>query len=436
VRLFRSTKTLVLREPDQTKRVNYRNVQIDAVGVGLANAAAPFLPVFLTRMGATSFQVGLLTAMPALTGLVLAIVIGNFLQRQRNIVPWYSAARLMVISSYALTGIIPFLVPREWAVPAVLAIWALATFPQIIVNVAFSVVMNAVAGPEGRYDLMSRRWSILGFTSAITVAVAGQVLELLDFPLDYQVVFMGLSLGGLISYYYSSNIKIPDSEPVPVTPGLSPRKRVRNYLELVWSQKPFVRFAGMRLVFLSGAALSAPLFPLYYVREVAASDAWIGAINFAQTFVLLVGYFVWTRLSRRRGGRYVLLRTTLGLALYPALVALTPRVELLVLYAGIAGILQAGVDLVFFDELMKTVPVKYSPTFVSLAQSLQYLSAVIAPIAGSWMADSIGIGWGLVISGGLRLVGFALFALYGSQEAAPAVHLPEPPPPETPAQPE
>jgi asparagine synthase (glutamine-hydrolysing) len=42
-----------------------------------------------------------------------------------------------------------------------------------MVNVAFSVVMNAVAGPEHRYDLMSRRWSILGLTSAFTVALVG-----------------------------------------------------------------------------------------------------------------------------------------------------------------------------------------------------------------------------------------------------------------------
>ena len=32
------------------------------------------------------------------------------------------------------------------------------------------------------------------------------------------------------------------------------------------------------------------------------------------------------------------------------------RVEWVVLYAGLAGIFQAGLDLVFFDELMRTVP--------------------------------------------------------------------------------
>lgn len=95
------------------QKKNFLYVQIDAIGIGLANAASPFLPVFLTRLGATNFQVGLLTAMPAATGLVLAIFVGNFLQARRNIIPWFSAARLMVVSAYAATGLAPFLVPRN-----------------------------------------------------------------------------------------------------------------------------------------------------------------------------------------------------------------------------------------------------------------------------------------------------------------------------------
>ena len=70
-------------EATPLQRRNFINVQIDGIGVGLASAAAPFLPVFLVRLGATNFQVGLLTTMPAVTGLLLAVAVGRFLQRQR-----------------------------------------------------------------------------------------------------------------------------------------------------------------------------------------------------------------------------------------------------------------------------------------------------------------------------------------------------------------
>ncbi len=64
-------------EATPTQRRNFLNVQIDAMGVGLLAAASPFLPVFLARLGASNFQVGVLTALPGLTGLVLALVVGR-----------------------------------------------------------------------------------------------------------------------------------------------------------------------------------------------------------------------------------------------------------------------------------------------------------------------------------------------------------------------
>jgi MFS family permease len=103
---------------------------------------------------------------------------------------------------------------------------------------------------------------------------------------------------------------------------------------------------------------------------------------------------------------------------YPALTAATPHVTPIIFYAAIAGLFQAGLDLVFFDELMKTVPPEYSATFVSLAQSLQYLSAIVAPLIGTWLADSIGLGGALWLSAGLRLFGFILFLRKDTPAAA------------------
>jgi hypothetical protein len=403
----------------ELQKRNFRNVQIDAVGVGLSAAASPFLAVFLARLDATSFQIGLLSSMGAMTGLLLGIPVGRFLQTRRNVVPWFSLARLMVISSYALTGLVTIFVPRQYAVVSVLAIWAFATLPQSIVNVAFTVVMNAVAGPEGRYTLLTRRWSTLGLTKAVMAAVAGQILDRVVFPLNYQLVFLLFSVGGLVSFYFSSRIVLPNQEPPPLAQGKSLRENVDNYVTLLRQQPAFVSFVSKRLVFLVGAALAGPLFTLYFVRQLHATDSWIGWINTSQTFVMMLGYFLWSRLSRKRGGRFVLLWTTFGVALYPALVALTGHVEIITIYAGMAGIFQAGLDLVFFDELMKTVPVEYSATFVALAQSLEHLSRVVAPLAGTTLGDQIGLSGALLTGAGLCFVGFALFVIPSRQKPIP-----------------
>ena len=412
--------TLNIKEEElEVQKRNFRYVQIDAIGVSISNVAAPFLPVFLTRLDASNFQVGLLSSMPGVTGLILAIVVGRFLQTRPNIVPWYSLSRLLVILCYALTGILTLSVSERFVIIATLAIWAFATIPQTALAVAFSVVMNAVAGPEGRYALLSRRWAIFGLTGVIGTFIVTRVIDLLSFPLNYAVMFMVLSLGGFFSFYFSRKISLPDQIAPPLPDIRSPVQNLKNYITLLRENPVFLSFSSKRFVYFSAIVLSQPIMPLFLVREVGATDGQIGTINMTFTLIMLVGYFLWPRVSRRRGGRFVLLATTLGMTLYPALSAATPQIGPIIVYAGIAGFFQGGLDLVFFDELMKTVPRDYSATFVALAQSMQYLSMIVAPLLGTWLAEYIGLGGALWLSAGLRLIGFLLFLRADRKQGIP-----------------
>ena len=105
----------------------------------------------------------------------------------------------------------------------------------------------------------------------------------------------------------------------------------------------------------------------------------------------------------------MLLCTTLALSLHPALMATTSRPELIALYAGLSGVFQAGLDLVFFDELMKTVPLQFSATFVAFSQSAQHFASMVLPLLGTTLAGRVGLGNALVASALLRAIGFLLF---------------------------
>jgi len=393
---------------DPVQERNFRYVQIDGIGIGITGAASTFLPVFLARIGGTSLQLGLLSAMPAVTGFLFALAIGRFLQNRGDIVRWFSTARLLVYSAYLLTGLVPFLVARSYVVPIVLLIWASVTVPQTIVNVAFSVVMNEVAGPEGRYFLMSKRWTVMGVTNAVIVAVVGKVLDSIPFSLNYQLVFMILSLGGLVSFLFSSRIEIRAfSRPVKTEGSIL--GRFGWYVRMVKGEPAFLSYIVKRFVFSFGASMTAPLFPLYFVRTVQGSDTWIGSLNTVQTVAALFGYSLWSYLSRRRGNRFVLIATTLGLGLHPALVALTREQSLITCLAACVGLFQSGLDLVFFDELMRRVPKEYSATFVSINHSMAYLSSILSPLLGSLLADQFGIPVALAVAAVFRLAGFAMF---------------------------
>jgi hypothetical protein len=383
----------------------------DSVAMGVINSVTPFLPVFIVRLGGSAFEVSLLTAIPAVSGFLLAIPVGQFLQGKSRIVPWYSGSRMVAHLSYAVAAVVVLLAPVQVVVPALLVVWAIAAVPSTLGMVSFPIVMDGAAGPRGRFEIMSRRWAIMGLTTAITVAVIGQVLDRLPFPANYQLIFVGFSIAGLISYWFSSRFRVPVHVPVPRADSDGRFGRLREMVQTVRGEPAFLRYSARQLVYVVGTRFAVPLIPLYYVREVAAPDAWIGIIATGQSLALLVGYQVWRRVSIAYGGALVLLSTLLVSALYPAALSFADELVLVAALTAIAAVFSAGVDLALFDELMKRIPRAYGVTFTSIDTALVNGASILAPLAGATLATVLGIGTALQVATLIGLGAVVLFAL-------------------------
>ena len=392
------------------RTANWRLVQVDSVFVGIVTAAGTFLPVFLLRLGASGNDVGLLTALPALTAFLLAIPLGRWLQRRRNVVPWYSRLRLVAWLSYALIAFAVALLPREQAIPVSLAIWALASLPSTAALVVFPVVMDGAAGKDGRFDLLGRRWAIAGVSTTVSVAAAGQLLNVLPFPMNFEVVLFLVTLAGFGSYLQSSRISIPDQvAPLASTSAVPRGDRVGALWRLVLANRSFTGFELRAFVYTASIGLSLPILPLFYVHEVAASDAWIGIIGAAQSAGGVLGYLGARQLTRRRSGAVALLPALLAMALAPALLSIVGWLPAVAAVSFVIGVAGASAQLALFDGLMRRIPREHGVTFSSVDQSVQNLALVVTPNIGGLLVVALGAREALVI---LALVGGAAFALF------------------------
>lgn len=389
---------------------NARAMRWDSVAMGVVACASIYLPVLVARLGGSAIEIGLLTAIPAVAGFTLAIPIGQYLQRKAHVVRWYSTGRFIASLFYALIAVVVVLAPRNVAVPLMLVIWAIAAVPSTLGTVLFPIVMDGATGPHGRLELMSLRWSLMGLTMAITVSVIGQFLDRIPFPLNYAIVFVGFTGAGAASYYFSRQFRIPrvDPPPRPERRG-SLVERIRAGVGLVRSQPAFMHYSVRQLVYVSGSRLVLPLLPLYYVTVVDAPDAWIGIIATGQSIALLAGYQFWRRQSRIRGTRILLLVVLLVSSLYPAALSLTGELVVVAALATVASFFQAGVDLILFDELMRTVPRQYGVTFVSIDTTLVNMATIVAPLIGATMAGLFGIELALRFGAFVSLCGLLLF---------------------------
>ena len=87
-----------LRQPASVQQRNVRNVVVDGIGVGIVQGVASFLSVFLVRLDASSLLVAMLTALPAVTGMLFVLPIRRVIERQHTVLPWYARFRLRLIA--------------------------------------------------------------------------------------------------------------------------------------------------------------------------------------------------------------------------------------------------------------------------------------------------------------------------------------------------
>jgi MFS family permease len=406
-------------------RRNIRYLYLDMGWQGIILAGiTTFLSVFLVRLGASPFLVGLLTSVPALVTIVLSVVFAPFLEGRRDLVRVVTLTRLGSRLCYLLIALVPFALTGDlvWLAPwVIVAIWGLSAVFSSATNPAFTAVLAEVVPPRQRPAVNGGRWAVVSLVTAITAALFGRLLDAVRFPLNFQFLFVLSFLAGLASIYYFDRIEVPPGAQLPVRLGAAtPLRYFARLARDSAGQPAFASYVLTTFVYRLGLNLPLALFPLYWVDEVHASNSWIGFSTTATYGTLVVGYFLWGRAAQRHGHRRVLLLSSAGAALYPLLTPLVRSPEWLIPVAIVYGAFAGGIDVSFFEGLLEASPPEQRASFAAINASFANLAVLVGPIAGTAVAGVLGIRAGFVVAGGLCLLGTLLFhALSVGRHRAP-----------------
>jgi MFS family permease len=74
-----------------------------------------------------------------------------------------------------------------------------------------------------------------------------------------------------------------------------------------------------------------------------------------------------------------------------------------------AGLVWAGYNLANFALLLELTPASHRPQAVALYQTVVFVSAVVGPLLGGWLADTFGFHVIFGASGAGRLIGILLY---------------------------
>jgi MFS family permease len=391
------------RPPATVEDRNVRNLIAQTAYSGVIQGGiTTFLPVMLARMGASALTVSMLNSSLALTSIVMAIPSGPIVERQRRLVGWSARYYLMVRGLYAAVALAAFL-PASMAPLVCVLLWGATGIPAAIANNAWYGVLAGALSPRRRPVINGARWALLGLVSAICVAVFGRTLDLLPFPLGYQLCFLVSAAAGVAGIYYYSRLEIPDREPNPTPRARGVGAQIAAIVAPLREGGEFLHYTVGTSILRIGLHLPIGLYSLFWVNDLQASDTWIGLRSTVGNVALTVGYYAWGRMAGRLGHRRTLGFAALGLAFYPALTAAAPSVEFLLPAALIWGMFASGIDMSLFEGLLDVCPPDRRAEFVAVNTFVANAIAFVAPLLGAWLAELVGIRPVLYLAAGFHL---------------------------------
>ena len=205
---------------------NFRQLYADTIWFGvLAGSAMAFLNIYAARIGASSLHIGLLSAGPAVINLLFTLPAGRWLEKRPLISTSFLSSVLFRLGFVVLVAI-PWIVSPTAQVWGMVWITLAMSIPGTILAIAFNAMFAGVVPSEWRAHVVGRRNAMVAISLTISALVSGQILDLVIFPINYQIVFAIGAFGALMSSYHLGKIHSGNEAPIQI--GRSVREFTRS----------------------------------------------------------------------------------------------------------------------------------------------------------------------------------------------------------------
>lgn len=390
-------------------RTNFLHLYLDIAWFAMTAATVmSFVGVFITRQGALSWQLGLLSAGPGVMNLLFSMPAGRWLERRpvEKAVLWTA---ILARSAYVPWVVLPFFLPPMGQVWAVLVLTVLASIPSTALNIGFNTLFAEAVPPEWRGHVAGRRNALYAVIFIVVTLLAGWILNTLPFPLGYQAIFALGVVGAAMSTVHLGFIRLQQLEVSALDPQLPPvAHSPRPGLRLEVLRGAFGKVLLALALFHLTLFLPGPLFPLYMVKGLQLTDTQISLGTALFYVAMLLGSVGLGRIVQRWGNQRVTGMGALLIACYPLVMALGRDVWAFIAaspFGGFGWALAGGAMVNWLLERVSPTERAASLVWYNLAiNAAMLLGSLLGSAGGDWL----GLRMALLVFASLRM----LTALY------------------------
>ncbi|MBN1402449.1 MAG: MFS transporter [Anaerolineae bacterium] len=397
---------------DEQRNVLYLCAEVAFAGI-LA-AAGAFNGAFIIRAGGSNALVGLLSSIPSLVAVLLFMPSATVLEGKANYAPWVVWSLFLSRIGYLFMALLPFLLSR-YIPEATVGLLVLMTAPAVFFSTGWSPLLADVVPAHRRASVLAWRSIVSSATIALLTYFFGLWLDRGQFPGNYQWLF-GLGLiGGLLSVWLVALIRMPQASEAHVSVAQRRPSWWRDLRTLGREHQGFARMILDTFLFNLGAWMVGPLYVIYFVRQLGASDAWLGLHTTLAHVGVVLGYWAWRAIIKRTGEQRALLISLPMVATYAFMVALVGNLNFILFAGFLINVLAPGVNLSHSVIFLDLLPPGRKHSWTALYSMIMNLGAFVAPLIGVALSDRIGIVPTLLVGGVARALGALTFYIWPLQ---------------------
>jgi MFS family permease len=386
---------------------NLRFLVIEMFWAAIFTGCVSFNATYMIRLGGSNLLISLLTSGAALINAMATMPFAALLERTARRRPLIVGSLAILRLGHLALIAIPWL--AGWRAEMMLLVLLLLNVPVALFTAGWLPLLAEIIPLRRRAKVFSSRNITLGITVTICTFLFGVWLDRAPFPFNYQLLYALAVVSSSLSTVYVARITMPDS--AVAAPADRQPLSLKLLRELIGAHRPFANIILNTLIFNIAVWMAVPLQPIYFVRTLGASNAWLGLWLGLVSGGTILGNLLWTRQIDKRGATWALLRATVLSSAYYFLIGAFPNLTLILLFSLLAGLINPGVELSHLNVLFEVCPAERRATYMGAYVTAMNVGAFIAPLAVAPLTNLIGAQALVLVLGALRLLGATLFLL-------------------------
>ena len=373
----------------QQERIAVRKSLSLSIKDGVAFAATTgfgdnYINPFAVALGASNFQIGLLSSISQLIPSLIQLKVADFTERfgsRKKII-----VRSVFIQAFMLlpVAMIPYL-PEFMQVYALIGFCTLYLLFASFASPAWGSLMANLVPERKRGAFFSKRGRIVGLVTVVSAFLAGYILYLFEKQslLGFTIIFLVAMISRYVSCYFLSKMYEP---PLEV-------KREHYFSLGEFLRRLNVGNFGKYVIFHSSFSfavfIASPFFPVFMLRGLGFSYITYTIVTTTVPLASILAVSYWGRRADAIGNQQIIRICSLVISVLPAMWLISQHVYFLIIIQILAGVFWAGFNLCSSNFIYDSVIPEKRTRCISYFNTFNGFAICIGNLLGGFLATHI-----------------------------------------------